>query len=300
MIFQNSNEENVMPNPNIHTLDGHILLEIDGGRSSMTTKEALKLAKALSEHAQEEERRVKLELLRTYVHACMKNVDACTFSMGEDNGDSFEGPSHFVDITNDFLISSVMVSQRLYELVIEENPSRFIGKEQPVDMVSWYDAIRFCNRLSELLGYERCYERHGDEFVWHQDRNGFRLPTEAEWFCAARAGIDSVYSGGNDLSSVSGWKERLEQPPTPQSGRPNSFGLYDMSGMCFSWCYDYFGLFSMERSIDPKGQEEGKERVCRGGAWNRNAWFSRLSFRCGMDPMHHYNNISIRLARNIE
>ena len=288
-----------MPTPNIYIHDGHIVLEAQETNISMTTKEALELSLLLSTYAKKEEKRSKLEILKEYVLACMKNIEPSTFPMGEDNGDSWEGPSHFVELSKGFSISSMLVSQRLYELVMDENPSRFHGSEQPVDTVSWYDAIRFCNRLSELLGYERCYDRRGDQFVWHQDKNGFRLPTEAEWFCAARGGMNTVYSGGDDLLSTSGWRSGLEQPPKPQSGNPNPFGLYDMSGLCFSWCFDHFDVFSMERLQDPKGPEKGVQRVCRGGAWNRNAWYSRLSFRCGMDPKHHYNNVGIRLVQNL-
>jgi formylglycine-generating enzyme required for sulfatase activity len=230
----------------------------------------------------------------------MKKISASEFTMGIDNGDPFEGPSHFVELSHDFFLSSILIDQRLYKLIMDENPSFHQGIEQPVDSVSWFDALRFCNMLSSLMGFERCYDLSGAKVIWHQERNGFRLPTEAEWFCAAQAGEEYPYAGGDELSTVSSWKPQLLHAPLPQRGSPNGHGLHDMSGMCFSWCFDYFSPFEMNRCFDPIGPKEGDLRVCRGGAWNRSAWFSRIAFRCGMDPMLRFDNVGIRLARNAE
>ncbi|MAA78955.1 MAG: hypothetical protein CL916_06815 [Deltaproteobacteria bacterium] len=288
-----------MPSPKLHIHDGTIVLRFEEANLTMSVQEAFEFSSLLASCAQEEQKKQKAKQLKDYIHAFMVEVEAGVFAMGTDTGDPWEGPSHFVELTSGFSISSILVSQRLYKLVMERNPSKNLGKERPVDSVSWYDAILFCNRLSEELGYERCYEQKDEQVIWHKDRNGFRLPTEAEWFCAARGGIEAKYSGGDDLTTVSGWRSDLTQAPQPQSGKPNSFGIYDMSGMCFSWCFDGLELFTMSRKTDPTGAVNGDLRVCRGGAWNRNAWYSRLSFRCGMNPMRSFDNVGIRLVRSL-
>ena len=288
-----------MPSPKLQIQDGAIVLCFQEKELTLTVQEALDLSSLLLSSAKEEQKKRKITQLNDYLHALMIQVHPEVFPMGIDNGDPWEGPSHFVELTSGYSMSSILVSQRLYKLVMEENPSHHIGKERPVDSVSWYDAIHFCNRLSQELGYERCYEQTDEEIVWHKDRNGFRLPTEAEWLYAARGGLETLYAGGDDLSLVSGWSKENTQAPLPQSGTPNSFGLYDMSGMCFSWCFDRFATFTMDRKIDPIGPSSGMNRVCRGGAWNRNAWYSRLAFRSGMNPLHSYDNVGIRLVRNL-
>ena len=287
-----------MPSPKLAIHDGAVVLRFQERELTMTIQEALEFSSQLASYAKKEQNKQKMNQLHEYMQALMIHIEPATFSMGVDTGDAWEGPSHFVELTSGFLISSILVSQRLYKLIMEENPSAHIGKERPVDSVSWYDAIRFCNRLSEELGYERCYEQNGSQMIWHKERNGFRLPTEAEWFYAAQGGKDTQFSGGDDLTIVSGWKSDHTQAPAPQSGTPNSFGIYDMSGMCFSWCYDKLGLFTMNRTVDPTGPEQGDLRVCRGGAWNRNSWYSRLAFRCGMNPLCSYDNVGIRIVRN--
>ena len=288
-----------MSYPKLHIHDGAIVLRFEDTERTMSVQEALEFSSRLSSYAKEEQKKQKVKQLKEYLHALMIDIEPAVFSMGSDHGDPWEGPSHFVELTSGFSMSSILVSQRLYKLVTEENPSKHIGKERPLDSVSWFEAIRFCNRLSEELGYERCYEQKEDQVIWHKDRNGFRLPTEAEWYCAARGSADTQYSGGDDLTAVSGWQSDLTHAPQPQSGQPNAFGIYDMSGMCFSWCFDRLQLFTMTRKIDPVGLSNGDARVCRGGAWNRNAWYSRLSFRCGMNPLHSFDNVGIRLVRSL-
>lgn len=287
-----------MPSPKLHIRDGAIVLHLEEASSTMSVQEALEFSSLLASYAKEEQKKHKRKQLNEYIHALMVEIEPAVFSMGCDTTDPWEGPSHFVELTSGYAISSVLVSQRLYKLVMERNPSVHTGKDRPVDSVSWYDAIRFCNRLSEELGYELCYEQKDEQVIWHEGRNGFRLPTEAEWFYAARGGIETRYAGGDDLEEVSGWKNDQTKAPQPQSGKPNAFGIYDMSGMCFSWCFDKLGLFTMNRECNPSGPADGELRVCRGGAWNRNMWYSRLNFRCGMDPLRSFDNVGIRLVRS--
>jgi formylglycine-generating enzyme required for sulfatase activity len=289
-----------MSSPSINIQDGRIVLKQGSNRLSFSIEEGLTVATQLRQCAEEEQRKSKIDRLSKYIDEMMKRITASEFIMGVDNGDSYEGPSHFVEISKDFYISLILIDQRLYSLVMDENPSVHQGIEQPVDSVSWYDSLRFCNALSTLLGYERCYDMSAEKVIWHQDRNGFRLPTEAEWFTSAAAGENCTYAGGDDLSKVSSWKPQMSHAPASKNGIANGNGLFDMSGMCFSWCFDFFAPFEMSRQFDPIGPPDAEQRVCRGGAWNRNAWFSRLAFRCGMDPMLRYDNVGIRLVRNVD
>ena len=143
-----------------------------------------------------------------------------------------------------FSIGQTQVTQGLWEKVMGSNPSHFKGAKLPVESVSWYDSVRFCNKLSELKGFRPAYSfGSGDEPEVSLDleANGYRLPTEAEWEYAARGGQDYLYSGSDTASEV-GWYSSNSGYSTHPVGTlsANGFGLYDMSGNVWEWCSDRY------------------------------------------------------------
>lgn len=163
----------------------------------------------------------------------------------------------FVEIPGEnYSVMKTEVTQKLYETIMGTNPSYFRRDNEgisendlknlnettsnyPVECVSWYDAIDFCNALSEYFGYEPAYIRYGNDVTWYTNVNGFRLPTVDEWRYAARGGQDNCYSGSDNLDSVGWYRDNSgdETHPVAQKN-PNGYGLYDMSGNVCEWCWD--------------------------------------------------------------
>ena len=149
------------------------------------------------------------------------------------------------------------------------NPSYLKGEDLPVDQVSWYDAVKYCNRLSIKNGLNPCYEISSNNVLCDFSKTGFRLPTEAEWEYAARGGTRSegyFYSGSNRLNSV-GWDWDLgnADPHPVAQKQPNELGLFDMTGNVWEWCWDWYGPYSSSSQTDPKGPSFNKYRIVRGG-----------------------------------
>ncbi|MFK8037193.1 MAG: formylglycine-generating enzyme family protein [Crocinitomicaceae bacterium] len=155
-----------------------------------------------------------------------------------------------------FSLSKFQVTQYLYKTVIGNLPSEFKGKELPVESVTWLDAVLFCNRLSEMGGFEPCYII-GDnkERIEFKSTDGFRLPTEAEWEYACKAGDESVRYG--EIEKIAWFKNNSENRTHSVGSKiPNNWGLYDMLGNVWEWCSDIY-----DESV------YGSYRVFRGGGW---------------------------------
>lgn len=232
----------------------------------------------------------------------MVGVEGGTFSMGGtaeqgDDASSSEFPVHQVTLS-DFSIGQTPVTQRLWRAVMGKNPSYFSGDlSRPVEKVSWDDCQEFITKLNEMTGKK------------------FRLPTEAEWEFAARGGTLSKgykYSGSDVLEEV-GWCSSNASKTTHPVGlkKANELGLYDMSGNVREWCYDWYGAYSYSSTpqVNPTGPETGNvkydDRVLRGGSWNYQATYCRVSARQGARqnraayedaPAYPYNFIGLRLA----
>jgi len=215
-------------------------------------------------------------------------------------------PGHFrretsdVRLTHGFSMGVHAVTQDLYEAVMGTNPSAFKGGLRPVEQASWYDAVRFCNALSAACGLQAAYTigSGGEPSVSCDFRaHGFRLPTEAEWEYAARAGQDFEYAGSNELDKV-GWYINNSSGHTHPVGqkKPNAWGLYDMSGNVWEWCWDRYGDYPNKSQNDPYGPDFGDYRVRRGGSWSSYARLCRAAYRSWFVPGDRSVYLGFRLV----
>ena len=197
---------------------------------------------------------------------------------------------HEVTISESYYLGAFEVMQEHYEKVMGTNPSRFVGAKNPVEMVSWEDAVRFCKRLSAMPD-ERAAGR------------SYRLPTEAEWEYACRASSTTLFSFGDTAESLAEYAWFGAGPPgrTHPVGekKPNRWGLYDMHGNAVEFCQDYwYADYSSEAAIDPKGPSGGASRVIRGGCWYQEANQCRSAFRTKIYPSESNYYVSFRVALN--
>lgn len=229
-----------------------------------------------------------------------------------------EGPQHEVELSSGFWLAETPCTQALWQAVMGTNPSKYVSAERPVEQVSWDECKRFVERLNTLVpGLEG------------------RLPSEAEWEYACRAGttaatwvgdldilgennaprLDAIdWYGGNsghefELSEgydSSEWPEK-QYPHTTRAGtRPvrqklaNPVGLHDMLGNVYEWCEDWFGPYDSGVSHDPSGPNTGAVRVLRGGSWRGDAWSVRAANRGAYPPGYAYDYLGFRLARGQE
>ncbi len=169
------------------------------------------------------------------------------------------------------------VTQAQWEAVMSSSPSFFKGDDLPVEQVSWGDAVDFCRRASRLVGKR------------------LRLPTEAEWEYACRAGSTTAYGGGGILHEM-GWSSGTSGGKTHAVGQrqPNAWGLYDMHGNVAEWCNDWFGHYDRGEVIDPRGEREGTKRIVRGGSWDSPAPACRSASRTFYEPNERYYVIGFR------
>ena len=216
---------------------------------------------------------------------------------GDEDADGDETPRHRVSISRDLLVGKYPVTQGLYESVMGKNPSRFKGSTRPVEQVSWYDAVLFCNKLSELEGREPVYTINGDDVSCNFVAKGYRLLTEAEWEYCARSGQRFKYSGSDTVDEVA-WYGGNSGGETHPVGlkKPNGFGLYDMSGNVWEWVWDWYGDYSSGTQVDPQGPTSGSFRVNRGGSWSSNAQDMRVSRRSIFAPANTGDDLGFRLG----
>lgn len=219
------------------------------------------------------------------------------FTMGDDGE-----PRHRVVLTKGFYLGEYEVTQAEFvKYMGGDNPSEFKQPKSPVEKVSWHDAIRFCNFRSDLERLPRYYDtRSADPIILGGP--GYRLPTEAEWEYACRAGTATSYSFGDDESLLGryAWYNGDKEDRTHEVGRkqPNAWGLYDMHGNVSEWCWDYYRAYSNRPEEDPTGPHSGKNRVIRGGSWLNSADNLRSARRNLIEPDEVQNYIGFRVARS--
>jgi formylglycine-generating enzyme required for sulfatase activity len=196
------------------------------------------------------------------------------FIMGVNEGPIDAKPAHAVKLDG-FLMDQTEVTQAVYEKVTGENPSRQKNKANPVEQVTWSNAAKFCNARSTQEGLTPCYDLQ----TWqcNFDASGYRLPTEAEWEYACRAGSTNQYYFGDRAEELKShaWFEgnSRSKPHLASHWKPNAWGLYDMTGNVSEWCNDFYGpkYYRNSPKENPRGPEKGEKRILRGGAWSSNA-----------------------------
>jgi formylglycine-generating enzyme required for sulfatase activity len=248
---------------------------------------------------------------------------------GRDYGRDDEGPQHEVIITHGYWMFDTPCTQGLWTALMGKNPGYFPDPERPVEQVRWQDAVGFAKKLNERLAKD--YPSIGKGLVDGWERLLFRLPTEAEWEYACRAGtrgdtyagdlnlksndetkseiLDSIaWYGGNsghkydlEKSEKMTWMVDLQAAEKEGGSRkvaqktPNPWGLYDMLGNVWEWCQDWHGLYPAERLVDPTGPAEGTACVMRGGSWNFPTWSLRSACRLRSVPGDRLNFLGFRL-----
>ncbi len=209
----------------------------------------------------------------------MVSIPAGKFQMGSNNGDYDERPEHTVRLSKHFWMGKTEVTQGLWKAVMGDNPAHFQkGDNYPVEMVSWNACQVFIARLNQWVG-----------------ENRFRLPTEAEWEYACRAGTTGDYYGAIDAIA---WYVENSDGSTQAVGQKqaNAFGLHDMLGNVCEQCQDWYGLYSNGYQTDPSGPPSGWLRTARGGSWNLIASCVRASIRRWVDPNGYNYILGLRLA----
>ena len=216
-----------------------------------------------------------------------------------------------------FLLAKHEVTQAEYRELMGDNPSHFQGDELPVENVTWFQAAAFCNALSVREGLTPAYAITGEgdapDVQWNREANGYRLPTEAEWEYACRAGSGSAFNTGGDITDSQAnfyahYSYKKESPrivggyrqtTLPPGGfAANAWGLFDMHGNVWEWCWDWYGPYAEDDRDNPAGPESGQFRVHRGGGWNDFAKHIRSAYRAAQMPENPSYNIGLRPARN--
>ena len=238
-------------------------------------------------------------------------IPAGEFWMGSADGgpeeDEDEMPRHQVRITRPFQMTQTPITQAQWIAIMGSNPSHHKGENLPVDSVSWFDCLRFCNALSQAEGLSPVYIiGSGDtpEVRIDLTQSGYRLPTEAEWEYAVKAGTDFTYAGSNQVDDVAWYENTTDCKGTQPVGTKssNQWGLFDLSGNVWEWCNDHWNGSAYKKrtglSTDPiEWVDTMSDRVYRGGSWDGTPDVCRVSCRGGYDADEPGDYIGFRVVR---
>jgi formylglycine-generating enzyme required for sulfatase activity len=254
----------------------------------------------------------------------MKWIPGGSFTMGspvdEPGRSTIETPH--IAIVSGFYMCEYQITQEQYQEVMSVNPSYFTtansrppdsgetDAKRPVEQVTWFDAVEFCNKQSIIDGLDPVYTISGrtptsgypiTSATVEADfnANGYRLPTEAEWEYACRAETITAYHTGNTISDNTGWYNVNSNSKTHEVGKKtaNAWGLKDMHGNVWEWCWDWYGAYPGDGLIDYKGLASGTNRVIRGGSWSSSAQYVRSASRNNGYQHISSNTVGFRVVR---
>lgn len=236
-------------------------------------------------------------------------IEAGIFDMGspqsEVSRDNDETP-HRTAVAA-FYMSNHEVTQREYEMIMSVNPSEFMGASLPVENVTWFDAMLYCNARSIVEGLIPVYQMTDTDITWDHTADGYRLPTEAEWEYACRANTVTAFNTGNNLKTEwANYDGNYPYNKKPKGGylkktspvmhyAPNDWGLYDMHGNVYEWCWDQYKAYKAEDNLDGSLNVPA---VIRGGSWFSEARFLRSANRARSAHMNRTNYIGFRVVRS--
>jgi sulfatase modifying factor 1 len=213
----------------------------------------------------------------------------------------------YQEIKEPFMLGENEVTQELFEAVMDFNYSSYSSPKNPVEMVTWYDCIEFCNRLSVYFGLSECYNLRDKSFTdptyclsiekayfeYIPNRSGFRLPTATEWMIAARSGTNNKYAGANDddtLYDVAWFQDNCDYPQPVAQKLPNEWGFYDMSGNVYEW---------VDSKLYPNQEKPDASRLFLGGSYGNGDSRMDLTSQDANPPYIRNHGIGFRIARSI-
>ncbi len=226
--------------------------------------------------------------IKTFMHELMVKIPAGNIELRDDRTNR-----KWTVSIEPFLLAKFAVTQHLYFEITDAKPSTFAGSQRPVENVSWQEAASFCNSLSLKYGLTPCYvfAKENEEVIFDCSSDGFRLPTEAEWEYACRAGTSGIRYG--KLDRIAWYKDNSERT-THDVGKkePNAWGLYDMLGNVWEWC--------LNSGVKDSNNQEGENmRAIYGGSFISVCDRAQTNFHFNLNPEYYYGTIGFRLITDM-